>query len=84
MGRNMGGVSTVLFDLDGTLCEQRRPSRGVLATAFDRVGVGPFFTVEEYRREAREMGEREATWTGGRRASSGLRARRGGVRSWDG
>lgn len=52
----MGDVTTVLFDLDGTLCEQRRPSRDVLATAFDRVGVDPFFTVEEYRREAREIG----------------------------
>ncbi|NHN48747.1 HAD family hydrolase [Halostella sp. JP-L12] len=52
----MTGVTAVLFGLDGTLCEQRRPSREVLATAFDRVGVDPFFTVEEYRREAREIG----------------------------
>lgn len=41
-------VDTVLFDLDGTLVEYERPSSEVLAAAFDRAGVEPFFTVREY------------------------------------
>jgi len=39
---------TVLFDLDGTLCEYRRPGSAVLSAAFEAVGVDPFFAVEEY------------------------------------
>ncbi|MFB6304052.1 MAG: HAD family hydrolase [Haloferacaceae archaeon] len=38
----------VLFDLDDTLCAYRRPGSDLLATAFDAVGVDPFFDVEEY------------------------------------
>lgn len=41
-------VDTVLFDLDGTLCEYRRPAADLLADAFEAVGVEPLFTVEEY------------------------------------
>jgi putative hydrolase of the HAD superfamily len=38
----------VLFDLDGTLCEYRRPGERVLAASFEAVGVDPFFAVDEY------------------------------------
>ncbi|MFB6168757.1 MAG: HAD family hydrolase [Haloferacaceae archaeon] len=41
-------VDAVLFDLDGTLCEYRRPGDEVLALAFDAVGVEPFFSVADY------------------------------------
>jgi putative hydrolase of the HAD superfamily len=41
-------VDAVLFDLDDTLCEYRRPGSELLSTAFDRVGVEPFFEVEAY------------------------------------
>ncbi len=41
-------VETVLFDLDDTLCAYRRGGAELLSVAFDRVGVEPFFNVEEY------------------------------------
>jgi putative hydrolase of the HAD superfamily len=41
-------VDAVLFDVDDTLCRYRRPGSELLAVAFDRVGVEPFFGVEEY------------------------------------
>lgn len=41
-------MDAVLFDLDGTLCEYRRPGSEVLAVAFERVGVEPFFAIEDY------------------------------------
>lgn len=41
-------VEGLIFDLDGTLCEYRRPGSDILETAFDRVGVEPFFTVADY------------------------------------
>ncbi len=44
----MSDVEAVLFDLDDTLCTYRRSSAEMLALAFDRVGVEPFFAVEEY------------------------------------
>lgn len=50
------GVETVLFDLDDTLCEQRRSTEDVLAEAFDVVGVEPFFTAAEYDRVVDEIG----------------------------
>lgn len=43
------GVEAVFLDLDGTICAYRRPSRELLATAFDRLDVEPFFTPTEYR-----------------------------------
>jgi HAD superfamily hydrolase (TIGR01509 family) len=39
---------TVLFDLDGTVCEYERTPGEVLAVAFERAGVDPFFDVTEY------------------------------------
>lgn len=41
-------IETVLFDLDGTLCEYRRPGTAVLEAAFERVGVDPLFTFTEF------------------------------------
>jgi putative hydrolase of the HAD superfamily len=41
-------VDGLIFDLDGTLCEYRRPGTDVLETAFDRIGAEPFFTVADY------------------------------------
>ena len=42
------GVNTVLFDLDGTVCEYERSPGAVLTTAFERAGVEPFFEVTAY------------------------------------
>jgi len=42
------GVDTVLFDLDGTVCEYERSPGDVLGAAFDRAGVEPFFDVTAY------------------------------------
>lgn len=41
-------VDAVLFDLDDTLCTYRRSADDVLAIAFDRLGVDPFFDGAEY------------------------------------
>jgi putative hydrolase of the HAD superfamily len=38
----------VLFDLDDTLCRYRRSGASLLAAAFDRTGVEPFISPEEY------------------------------------
>jgi HAD superfamily hydrolase (TIGR01509 family) len=43
-----GHVDTVLFDIDDTLCEYRRSGAELLALAFDRAGIEPFFDVAEY------------------------------------
>ncbi|UVE51707.1 HAD family hydrolase [Haloferax larsenii] len=47
MGDN---ISTVLFDLDDTLCEYRRSEADRLANAFTMVGVEPFFTPADVER----------------------------------
>lgn len=41
-------MEAVLLDLDGTLVEYERPIADVLGAAFERAGVEPFFTAEEY------------------------------------
>jgi putative hydrolase of the HAD superfamily len=41
-------VDAVLFDVDDTLCRYRRSGAELLAVAFDRVGVDPFFDVGDY------------------------------------
>lgn len=41
-------VEAVLFDIDDTVCEYRRTGGDILPIAFERVGVEPFFSVEEY------------------------------------
>lgn len=41
-------VEGVVFDLDGTLCEYRRPGQEVLDSAFEAVGVEALFTVTDY------------------------------------
>ncbi|MFB6162689.1 MAG: HAD family hydrolase [Halococcoides sp.] len=44
----MSGVEAVLLDLDDTICEYRRSADDILAVAFDRVGVEPFFDGQTY------------------------------------
>lgn len=41
-------IDAVLFDLDGTLCAYRRPGDDILATAFERAGVEPLFSIGDY------------------------------------
>ncbi len=41
-------LETVLFDLDGTLCEYERPSSEALSAAFDRIGREPLFEMEDF------------------------------------
>ena len=41
-------IEAVVFDLDGTLCERRRPGSEVLDAAFAAACVEPFFTLAEY------------------------------------
>ncbi|MDY6764109.1 MAG: HAD family hydrolase [Halobacteria archaeon] len=41
-------IDTVLFDLDNTLCVYERTPKDLLNLSFERVGVDPFFTVEDY------------------------------------
>jgi putative hydrolase of the HAD superfamily len=43
-------VAAVTLDIDRTLCAYRRPSADLLAEAFERVGVEPFFEAREYHR----------------------------------
>ncbi|WP_247730548.1 HAD family hydrolase [Halovivax limisalsi] len=52
----MGAVTTVLFDLDATLCHQPTPSSDRLAAAFERAGVEPFFEAADYHRLVDELG----------------------------
>lgn len=40
--------STVLFDLDGTLCTYPRPGSAVLSAAFDRLGIEPRFEMADF------------------------------------
>lgn len=51
-------IETVLFDLDDTLCEYRQSTAGVLACAFERVGVEPFFEAAEYTSRYNDFAER--------------------------
>ncbi|MFD1585368.1 HAD family hydrolase [Halorientalis brevis] len=44
-------VDAVFLDMDGTLCEYRQSSAELLARAFDRLDVDPFFTAETYRNQ---------------------------------
>lgn len=41
-------VAAVLFDLDDTVCEYRRPGSEILSLAFEDVGVEPCFTAADY------------------------------------
>jgi HAD superfamily hydrolase (TIGR01509 family) len=41
-------VEAVLFDIDDTLCRYRRSGAELLEASFERTGVEPFITVEEY------------------------------------
>jgi HAD superfamily hydrolase (TIGR01509 family) len=52
-----GQVDTVLFDIDDTLCEYRRSGAELLALAFDRKGIEPFFAIEDYYARYSEFSE---------------------------
>ncbi|MFC7139169.1 HAD family hydrolase [Halosimplex aquaticum] len=52
-----GPVDAVLFDLDDTLCAYERSADDILAVAFERVGVDPFFDAEEYIERLGEFSE---------------------------
>lgn len=41
-------IDAVPFDLDDTRCRYRQSGRDLLASAFEAVGVDPFFTIEDY------------------------------------
>ena len=41
-------VDAVLFDIDDTICEYERSTGELLAIAFERAGVEPFFETREY------------------------------------
>lgn len=53
-------VTTVLFDLDETLCEQPIPVSERLGKAFERAGVEPFFAAADYLRLVEEFGGTES------------------------
>ncbi|MFC7073949.1 HAD family hydrolase [Halovenus rubra] len=44
----LAAVEAVVFDIDGTLCEYERSTATLLPLAFDRAGVEPFFSSQEY------------------------------------
>lgn len=48
-------IEAVLFDLDDTLCEYERTQEELLAIAFDRAGVEPFFDADTYRQHFGEF-----------------------------
>lgn len=54
-------VDAVLFDLDGTLVDYRRSTAEVLAAAFDRAGVDPFFEAAEYHERFTSFAEEADT-----------------------
>lgn len=41
-------IDAVIFDIDGTICEYERSTADLLPLAFDRAGIEPFFSYEEY------------------------------------
>lgn len=50
-------IEAVLFDLDDTLCEYRQSGAELLAQAFEREGVEPFFDIEDYQDRYNEFAE---------------------------
>lgn len=50
-------IETVLFDVDDTLCEYRQADANLLALAFEREGVEPFFEIETYHDRYNEFVE---------------------------
>lgn len=41
-------IEAVLFDIDGTICKYERTTADLLPVAFERAGVEPFFSYQEY------------------------------------
>ncbi|MFB6298672.1 MAG: HAD family hydrolase [Halobacteriales archaeon] len=77
-------VEAVLFDLDDTLCTYDRPGSELLPIAFERAGVEPFFTVEEYHRRYGEFVEDAETTTALREQCFATIAQERGVDPADG
>lgn len=50
-------IEAVLFDVDDTLCEYRQSGKDLLALAFEREGVEPFFDIEAYHGRYNEFTE---------------------------
>ncbi len=48
-------ITTVLFDLDGTICEQLQSTDERLAGAFERAALEPFFDARDMRRRMAEI-----------------------------
>lgn len=53
----MTSVEAVLLDIDDTILEYCRSTGDLLPISFERVGVEPFFTVEEYHERYNEFAE---------------------------
>lgn len=53
----MTNVEAVLLDIDDTILEYRRSTADLLPISFERLGVEPFFTVEEYHDRYSEFAE---------------------------
>lgn len=75
----MTEVQGVLFDLDDTICRYRRSADEVLAVAFDRAGVDPFFEGREYVERFDEFADAGATIEAVRSAAFAEFARESGV-----
>ncbi|ELZ00211.1 HAD family hydrolase [Natrialba aegyptia] len=54
----LSAIETVTFDLDGTLLQYERSPGTVLEAAFERMGVDPLFSVDEYYARYDEFAER--------------------------
>lgn len=59
MSSSDSAVTTVLFDLDDTICTYRRSHDEVLALAFDVAGVEPFFDVTDWSTAIQEVTDGE-------------------------
>ncbi|QPV63306.1 HAD family hydrolase [Halosimplex litoreum] len=73
-----GPVEAVLFDLDDTICTYERSADDILALAFDRVGVDPFFDGAEYVGRLGEFADAGDDIRGTRRAAFGTFAAEAG------
>jgi putative hydrolase of the HAD superfamily len=73
-----GPVEAVLFDLDDTICTYERSADDILALAFERVGVDPFFDGAEYVGRLGEFADAGDDIRGTRRAAFGTFAAEAG------
>jgi putative hydrolase of the HAD superfamily len=45
---NQQDIQLVILDLDGTICEYSQPKEEILKSAFEEMGLDPFFTIDEF------------------------------------